>query len=85
MDDPLSSEAHTPPALYRTSDESFSTEEVEAEGLADGLLAVRGKTFEEALGRFDNVGVEALVAEDRAREEGDFLGDLVAADFLSFT
>lgn len=82
---PLSSEAHTPPALYRTSAESFSIEVDEVERLTAGLLVVRGKTFEEAFGRFGNVGTEVFVAEDRAREEVDFLRDLIAANFLGFT
>ena len=85
MDEAFSNEAHTPPALYRTSAESFSTDTEETGRLADRVTPLAVKTFEEALGFLENVGVDALEVVARDREDVAFLEDLVDADFLGFT
>ena len=85
MDEAFSNEAHTPPALYRTSAESFSTDVEETGRLADGLAPLRGDFLEEAFGLFDNVGADGLKVLARDREEAVFLEDVVDADFLGFT
>ena len=79
----FNSDAHTPPALYRTSPERLSTE---TDRLADGCFLFEGSFFEKAFGLFDNLGADTFLAEvDRVREGVGFWEDLVFVAFLDFT